>query len=166
MKCLACQLEDFTPAQCAARSARELQPSVLYTRDQTPNLTPDSTCRSRRLLRGHFWVDADACPQVIKDIQFRVAERCQIAGFYLLYIPTLARKIRVYLEWNWAMFSPPDIAHLRFRRTRDELDDKRRSFDGDLPTERLTSSFEIGAQDAQHLFEVIAPLLGCLVLRP
>ncbi|WPL17482.1 NADH dehydrogenase-like protein [Thiorhodovibrio winogradskyi] len=46
-------------------------------------------------------------------------------GFYLLYIPTLARKIRVYLEWNWAMFFPPDIAHLRFRRTRDDLNDER-----------------------------------------
>lgn len=43
-------------------------------------------------------------------------------GFYLLYIPTLARKVRVYLEWNWAMFFPPDIAHLRFTRTRDETD--------------------------------------------
>jgi len=43
-------------------------------------------------------------------------------GFYLLYIPTFARKVRVYLEWNWAMFFPPDIAHLRFTRTVDERD--------------------------------------------
>lgn len=27
----------------------------------------------------HIWVDADACPAVIKDILFRVAERTQIA---------------------------------------------------------------------------------------
>jgi uncharacterized protein YaiI (UPF0178 family) len=26
----------------------------------------------------NIWVDADACPQVIKDILFRAAERCQI----------------------------------------------------------------------------------------
>lgn len=39
-------------------------------------------------------------------------------GLYLLRIPTLARKARVFLEWNWAMFFPPDIAHLSFRRTR------------------------------------------------
>ncbi|MFL6719664.1 MAG: YaiI/YqxD family protein, partial [Burkholderiaceae bacterium] len=25
----------------------------------------------------HIWVDADACPAVIKDILFRVAERLQ-----------------------------------------------------------------------------------------
>jgi NADH dehydrogenase len=39
-------------------------------------------------------------------------------GIYLLKIPTLARKARLFLEWNWAMLFPPDIAHLGFRRTR------------------------------------------------
>jgi NADH dehydrogenase len=39
-------------------------------------------------------------------------------GVYLLKIPTLARKVRLYLEWNWAMFFPPDIVHLGYARTR------------------------------------------------
>ena len=39
-------------------------------------------------------------------------------GLFLLRIPTLARKTRLFLEWNWAMFFPPDIAHLGYRRTR------------------------------------------------
>jgi NADH:ubiquinone reductase (H+-translocating) len=39
-------------------------------------------------------------------------------GVYLLKIPTLGRKVRLFLEWNWAMFFPPDIAHLGFTRTR------------------------------------------------
>ena len=39
-------------------------------------------------------------------------------GVYLLKIPTLGRKVRLFLEWNWAMFFPPDIAHLGFNRTR------------------------------------------------
>jgi NADH dehydrogenase len=38
-------------------------------------------------------------------------------GLYLLRIPTLARKSRLFLEWNWAMFFPPDVAHLGYRRT-------------------------------------------------
>jgi NADH dehydrogenase len=38
-------------------------------------------------------------------------------GLFLLRIPTLARKSRLFLEWNWAMFFPPDVAHLGFRRT-------------------------------------------------
>lgn len=38
-------------------------------------------------------------------------------GLYLLRVPTLARKTRLFLEWNWAMFFPPDISHLGYRRT-------------------------------------------------
>jgi NADH dehydrogenase len=37
-------------------------------------------------------------------------------GVYILKIPTLGRKVRVFLEWNWAMFFPPDIAHLGYTR--------------------------------------------------
>lgn len=39
-------------------------------------------------------------------------------GVYLLKVPTFARKTRLFLEWNWAMFFPPDIAHLGYRRTK------------------------------------------------
>jgi hypothetical protein len=39
-------------------------------------------------------------------------------GFYLLKIPTLSRKARLFLEWTWAMFFPPDIAHLGYERTK------------------------------------------------
>jgi NADH:ubiquinone reductase (H+-translocating) len=38
-------------------------------------------------------------------------------GLHLLRIPTLSRKARLFLEWNWAMFFPPDIAHFSYRRT-------------------------------------------------
>jgi NADH dehydrogenase len=49
-------------------------------------------------------------------------------GLYLLRIPTFARKTRLFLEWNWAMFFPPDIAHLGYRRThRRALTDARSS---------------------------------------
>jgi NADH:ubiquinone reductase (H+-translocating) len=39
-------------------------------------------------------------------------------GLYLLRMPTLARKTRLFLEWNWAMLFPPDLSHLGYRRTR------------------------------------------------
>ncbi len=38
-------------------------------------------------------------------------------GIYLLKVPTLARKVRLFLEWNWAMFFPPDLSHLDFKTT-------------------------------------------------
>jgi len=41
-------------------------------------------------------------------------------GVYLLKVPTLARKVRLFLEWNWAMFFPPDISHLGFKRSKDD----------------------------------------------
>ena len=51
---------------------------------------------------------------------------CKVSGFIawlmwrglsLLRIPTLARKSRLFLEWNWAMFFPPDISHFGYRRS-------------------------------------------------
>jgi NADH dehydrogenase len=39
-------------------------------------------------------------------------------GVYLLKVPTLARKVRVFFEWNWGMLFPVDIAHLGFTRTK------------------------------------------------
>ena len=39
-------------------------------------------------------------------------------GIYLLKVPTLARKVRVFFEWNWGMLFPADIAHLGFARTK------------------------------------------------
>lgn len=39
-------------------------------------------------------------------------------GLYLLRMPTLARKTRLFLEWNRAMFFPPDISHPGYRRTK------------------------------------------------
>lgn len=38
-------------------------------------------------------------------------------GVYLLKIPTFSRKARLYLEWSWAMFFPPDIVHFNYRRS-------------------------------------------------
>ena len=46
-------------------------------------------------------------------------------GVYILKIPALGRKVRVFLEWNWAMFFPPDIAHLGYTRTRSGVRDER-----------------------------------------
>lgn len=36
---------------------------------------------------------------------------------YLMKVPTLSRKVRVFLEWNWEMLFPPDVAHLGFVRS-------------------------------------------------
>lgn len=38
-------------------------------------------------------------------------------AYYLLLMPTLGRKVRIWVEWTWSMFFPADITHLRFTRT-------------------------------------------------
>jgi NADH dehydrogenase len=39
-------------------------------------------------------------------------------GVYLMKIPTLARKVRLFFEWNWQMLFPADIVHFGFTRSR------------------------------------------------
>jgi NADH dehydrogenase len=38
-------------------------------------------------------------------------------AYYLLLMPTLGRKLRIWVEWTWGMFFAADITHLRFTRT-------------------------------------------------
>jgi NADH dehydrogenase len=55
---------------------------------------------------------------------------------YLMRMPTLGRKVRIWVEWTWSLFFPADITHLRFTRTRDV----------DLPLPP-----RVAANDPQHL---------------
>ncbi len=38
-------------------------------------------------------------------------------AYYLSQMPTLGRKVRIFVEWTWGMFFPNDITHLRFSRS-------------------------------------------------
>jgi NADH dehydrogenase len=38
-------------------------------------------------------------------------------GYYLSQMPSFGRKLRIFWEWTWGMFFPPDITHLRFTRS-------------------------------------------------
>lgn len=38
-------------------------------------------------------------------------------AYYLSQMPTLGRKLRIFVEWTWGMFFPNDITHLRFTRS-------------------------------------------------
>jgi NADH dehydrogenase len=35
-------------------------------------------------------------------------------AYYLSQMPTLGRKVRIFVEWTWGMFFPTDVTHLRF----------------------------------------------------
>lgn len=38
-------------------------------------------------------------------------------AYYLTRMPTLGRKVRIWVEWTWSMFFKADITHLRFTRS-------------------------------------------------
>ncbi|MFO1316954.1 MAG: NAD(P)/FAD-dependent oxidoreductase [Burkholderiales bacterium] len=40
-------------------------------------------------------------------------------AYYLALMPTPGRKLRIFVEWTWAMFFGNDITHLRFTRSQD-----------------------------------------------
>jgi NADH dehydrogenase len=62
-------------------------------------------------------------------------------GVYLLKTPTLARKVRIFLEWNWEMLFPPDIVHLRYSRSRRPARPPVRAVDpAGLPDERRAAA--------------------------
>lgn len=46
-------------------------------------------------------------------------------AYYLSQVPTLGRKVRIFVEWTWGMFFPNDITHLRFHRSADLQDGPR-----------------------------------------
>jgi len=41
-------------------------------------------------------------------------------AYYLSRMPTLGRKLRIFVEWTWGMFFPTDITHLRFTRSSEQ----------------------------------------------
>ena len=43
-------------------------------------------------------------------------------AYYLMLMPTLGRKVRIYVEWTWGMFFRTDITHLRFTRSEEQMD--------------------------------------------
>jgi len=43
-------------------------------------------------------------------------------AYYLWQMPTLGRKVRIFVEWTWGMFFPNDITHLRFTRSHEHDD--------------------------------------------
>jgi len=43
-------------------------------------------------------------------------------AYYLSQIPTFGRKLRIFVDWSWGMFFPPDITHFRFTRSHEFLE--------------------------------------------
>ena len=101
-------------AQFADRQARDLAKNILRSLRREP--TKPFTYKPQGQLSsiGHNKAVAEMFGVKISGFIAWLLWR----GVYLLKIPTFARKTRLFLEWNWAMFFPPDVSHFGFRRTR------------------------------------------------
>ncbi len=54
-------------------------------------------------------------------------------AYYLSQMPTLGRKLRIFVEWTWGMFFPTDITHLRFTRSHEIDEGAPRGAQGSAP---------------------------------
>jgi NADH dehydrogenase len=59
-------------------------------------------------------------------------------AFYLMQMPTLSRKLRIYVAWTWDMFFPRDVAQLSFAASQTVDQPASAPFSGEIPegTER------------------------------
>jgi len=61
-------------------------------------------------------------------------------AYYLARMPTLGRKVRIWVEWTWSMFFAADITHLRFTLTSEADNELPVQMHRPLPTPTPTST--------------------------
>lgn len=100
-------------AQFAVREAQQLAHNLLARRRGAP--TRPFSARSRGMMAaiGHRNGVADVWGLPLRGLPAWLLWR----AYYLSQMPTLRRKLRIFVEWTWGMFFAADITHLRFTRS-------------------------------------------------
>ncbi len=101
-------------AQFATRQAEQLAENLLRSLRGVPTRPFSYQSRGQFATIGHQRAVAEVFGVRLSGMMAWVLRR----GVYLANFPTLARKVRVLVEWIWTCLFPPDIAHLSFARTR------------------------------------------------
>ena len=110
----------FVPptAQFAVREARHLAANLLAVLRGAPTRAFDYQTRGSMAAIGHKKGVADIFGIPLWGLPAWLLWR----AYYLSQMPTVGRKVRIFVEWTWGMFFPTDITHLRFTRSH-ELDE-------------------------------------------
>jgi NADH:ubiquinone reductase (H+-translocating) len=110
----------FAPptAQFAVREARWLAANLIATLSGRPTQAFDYRARGSMAAIGHLNGVADIFGIPVSGLLAWLLWR----AYYLSQMPTLGRKLRIFMEWTWGMFFPTDITHLRFTRSHELRD--------------------------------------------
>jgi NADH dehydrogenase len=103
-------------AQFAVQEAKHLAGNLLSSISNRK--TKSFTYRSRGMMAsvGHLKGVAEVLGVPFSGLAAWLVWR----AYYLSRMPTLGRKLRIFVEWTWGMFFPTDITHLRFTRSREQ----------------------------------------------
>lgn len=111
-------------AQFAVQQARCLARNLIAARAGRP--TQPFRYRSRGMMAsiGHMKGVAEVFGVPLSGLPAWLVWRT----YYLSQMPSFGRRLRIFFEWSWGMFFPPDITHLRFTRSGEmQADERRRS---------------------------------------
>ena len=104
-----------TTAQFAVREARCAAGNILAVLESRPTRAFRYRPRGAMAAIGHRKGVAEFFGLRISGLPAWLLWR----AYYLSQMPTLGRKVRIFVEWTWGMFFPNDITHLRFTRSQD-----------------------------------------------
>ena len=104
-------------AQFAVAQAHALMPNLIAAIEGAPTRAFGYTAKGMMATTGHRRGVAQIGRWSFAGLPAWLLWR----GYYLLLMPTLGRKLRIWVEWTWSMLFSLDITHLRFTRT-DEVD--------------------------------------------
>ena len=105
----------FAPptAQFAVAQARALANNIVAAIERRATTAFSHSSRGMMATTGHLKGVAQVFGLRLTGLPAWLLWR----AYYLLLMPTLGRKVRIFVEWTWSMFFPADITHLRFTRT-------------------------------------------------
>jgi len=97
-------------AQFAVREGRQLADNLVAALAGRPTQAFSHRSLGQMASIGHMKGVADVCGVPLSGLPAWLVWR----AYYLSQMPTLRRKLRIFVEWTWGMFFPTDITHLRF----------------------------------------------------
>jgi NADH dehydrogenase len=95
------------------REARCLARNLVAVLNRQPTRAFSYRARGQMAAIGHMKGVADIFGVPLSGLPAWLLWR----AYYLAQMPSLGRKVRIFVEWTWGMFFPTDITHLRFTRS-------------------------------------------------